>query len=119
VKSNGEREVERTKPHVNVGTIGHIDHGKTTLTAAITQTLAAEGLAKPQGYYDIDKAPEEKARGITIKHNARRIRDTEEALCAHRLSRARRLHQEHDHRGSADGRSGAGSSGYRWSNATD
>ena len=61
-----KEKFERTKPHVNVGTIGHIDHGKTTLTAAITQTLAAEGLAKPQGYFDIDKAPEEKARGITI-----------------------------------------------------
>ena len=56
----------RTKPHVNVGTIGHIDHGKTTLTAAITGTLAALGLSKFMGYYDIDKAPEEKERGITI-----------------------------------------------------
>ncbi|WP_018963249.1 elongation factor Tu [Coprothermobacter platensis] len=61
-----KEKFERTKPHVNVGTIGHIDHGKTTLTAAMTQTLAAVGYAKPMGYYDIDKAPEEKARGITI-----------------------------------------------------
>ncbi|MBD1831624.1 elongation factor Tu [Cyanobacteria bacterium FACHB-472] len=57
---------ERTKPHVNIGTIGHVDHGKTTLTAAITMTLAAMGRSKAKGYADIDAAPEEKARGITI-----------------------------------------------------
>ena len=57
---------ERTKPHVNVGTIGHIDHGKTTLTAAITMVLAKYGNAQAMKYEDIDKAPEEKARGITI-----------------------------------------------------
>jgi len=57
---------ERTKPHVNIGTIGHVDHGKTTLTAAITMTLAAAGSAKAKSYADIDSAPEEKARGITI-----------------------------------------------------
>ncbi|HEY8423793.1 MAG TPA: elongation factor Tu [Clostridia bacterium] len=56
----------RNKPHVNIGTIGHVDHGKTTLTAAITMTLAAKGLSKKLRYEDIDKAPEEKARGITI-----------------------------------------------------
>lgn len=57
---------ERTKPHVNIGTIGHVDHGKTTLTAAITMTLAAMGQATARKYADIDAAPEEKARGITI-----------------------------------------------------
>jgi len=57
---------ERNKPHVNIGTIGHVDHGKTTLTAAITLTLAALGSAKARNYEDIDAAPEEKARGITI-----------------------------------------------------
>jgi elongation factor Tu len=57
---------ERTKPHVNVGTMGHIDHGKTTLTAAITKTLAERGLADYTPFDQIDKAPEEKARGITI-----------------------------------------------------
>ncbi|KAG6483645.1 hypothetical protein ZIOFF_060297 [Zingiber officinale] len=56
----------RTKPHVNVGTIGHVDHGKTTLTAAITKVLADEGKAKAVAFDEIDKAPEEKARGITI-----------------------------------------------------
>jgi elongation factor Tu len=57
---------ERTKPHVNIGTIGHVDHGKTTLTAAITMTLAATGQALARKYDEIDAAPEEKARGITI-----------------------------------------------------
>src|SRR5437667_1407629 len=57
---------ERTKPHCNVGTIGHVDHGKTTLTAAITHTLAGIGVTKPYGFWEIDDAPEEKARGITI-----------------------------------------------------
>nr|YP_009106206.1 translational elongation factor Tu [Binuclearia lauterbornii]AIT95057.1 translational elongation factor Tu [Binuclearia lauterbornii] len=56
----------RTKPHVNIGTIGHVDHGKTTLTAAITMALAAKGGGKGRKYDDIDSAPEEKARGITI-----------------------------------------------------
>ncbi len=57
---------ERNKPHVNIGTVGHVDHGKTTLTAAITMTLAANGQATAKGYDQIDNAPEEKARGITI-----------------------------------------------------
>ena len=57
---------ERNKPHVNIGTIGHVDHGKTTLTAAITKTLAMKGQAKFEDYSMIDKAPEERARGITI-----------------------------------------------------
>lgn len=56
----------RTKPHVNVGTIGHVDHGKTTLTAAITKVLAEHGKTKVMNYEDIDKSPEERARGITI-----------------------------------------------------
>ena len=61
-----KEKFERTKPHVNIGTIGHVDHGKTTLTAAITKTLAAKGLAEFTPFDAIDKAPEEKARGITI-----------------------------------------------------
>ena len=61
-----KQKFERTKPHVNVGTIGHIDHGKTTLTAAITKQLQAKGLAQYVPFDQIDKAPEEKARGITI-----------------------------------------------------
>ena len=57
---------QRTKPHVNIGTIGHVDHGKTTLTAAITTVLAKKGMAEAKKYEDIDNAPEEKARGVTI-----------------------------------------------------
>src|SRR5574344_1169757 len=57
---------ERTKPHVNVGTIGHVDHGKTTLTAAITTVLATKGMAEKRDYNQIDATPEEKERGITI-----------------------------------------------------
>ena len=55
-----------TKVHVNVGTIGHVDHGKTTTTTAMVQVLATAGLAKPLNFSDIDKAPEERERGITI-----------------------------------------------------
>ena len=57
---------QRTKPHVNIGTIGHVDHGKTTLTAAITKVLAAKGLSEIKSFDQIDNAPEEKERGITI-----------------------------------------------------
>ncbi len=61
-----KQKFERNKPHVNIGTIGHVDHGKTTLTAAITKYLALKGFADFEDYASIDKAPEEKARGITI-----------------------------------------------------
>jgi len=62
---------ERTKPHVNIGTIGHVDHGKTTLTSAITKVLAAKGLAQAKSYEEIDNAPEERERGVTINvHHA-------------------------------------------------
>ena len=57
---------ERNKPHANIGTIGHVDHGKTTLTAAITKTLSLQGGADFKAFDQIDNAPEEKARGITI-----------------------------------------------------
>jgi len=61
-----KQHFERNKPHINIGTIGHVDHGKTTLTAAITKTLAMKGQAKYEAYDMIDKAPEERERGITI-----------------------------------------------------
>jgi len=60
------KKFERTKPHVNIGTIGHVDHGKTTTTAAITHVLAKKGMAKARSYADIDNAPEERERGVTI-----------------------------------------------------
>ena len=62
----GKEKFTRTKPHVNVGTIGHVDHGKTTLTAAITSVMAAKFGGTAKAYDQIDAAPEEKARGITI-----------------------------------------------------
>src|ERR1035437_4365610 len=62
----GKKKYDSTKPHINVGTIGHIDHGKTTLTAAITKVLAGDGLAEFRKFERIDNAPEEKARGLTI-----------------------------------------------------
>lgn len=61
-----DNKFQRTKPHVNIGTIGHVDHGKTTTTAAITTVLAKKGMAKARSYADIDNAPEERARGVTI-----------------------------------------------------
>ena len=70
---------ERTKPHVNIGTIGHVDHGKTTLTAAITKVLAERGGAQFMDYSMIDKAPEERERGH--QHGSRRIRDGQPSLC--------------------------------------
>ena len=73
---------ERTKPHMNVGTIGHIDHGKTTLTAAITKVLAARAMAEAVGFDEIDKAPEEKERGITI-NTAHVEYETEQRHYAH------------------------------------
>ena len=68
-----KQKFERTKPHVNIGTIGHVDHGKTTLTAAITKVLSLKGYAQFEAYDMIDKAPEERERGITIKSNAVRV----------------------------------------------
>lgn len=65
-RTYADNKFSRAKPHVNIGTIGHVDHGKTTLTAAITKTLAGRGQAEFKDYSQIDKAPEEKARGITI-----------------------------------------------------
>src|SRR3981189_2729123 len=119
---------ERTKPHVNVGTIGHVDHGKTTLTAALTSVLSAKFGGEAKAYDQIDAAPEEKARGITIytahveyetknRHYAhvdcpghadlrgpRRVQAKDPPLRARGLPRPRRLRQEHDHRRRPDGR---------------
>ena len=110
----------RNKPHCNIGTIGHIDHGKTTLTAAITKYLAMLGGAEYTDYSSIDKAPEERERGITINtahveyetydrqgHNYKTGEDGEikgPSLRPCRLPGPRRLYQEHDHRCCSDGR---------------
>ena len=84
-----KEKFERNKPHCNIGTIGHVDHGKTSLTAAITKVLAEDGRGDGYTAYDqIDKAPEEKARGITINDRARRVRDEEPPLRPRRLPRA-------------------------------
>ena len=77
-----KQKFERTKPHVNIGTIGHVDHGKTTLTAAITKWLSLQGKAQFEAYDSIDKAPEEKARGITI-NTAHGEYETEKRHYAH------------------------------------
>lgn len=94
---------ERTKPHVNVGTIGHVDHGKTTLTAAITTVLSTKFGGEAKGYDQIDAAPEEKARGITI-NTAHVEYETESRHYAHVDCPPRRLRQEHDHGRRPDGR---------------
>ncbi len=77
-----KEKFNRTKPHVNIGTIGHVDHGKTTLTAAITSAMAKKGLAKAVRYDEIDNAPEEKARGVTINTSHQEY-ETEKRHYAH------------------------------------
>ena len=79
----------RDKPNVNIGTIGHFDHGKTTLTAAIVMVLAEMGNTQYRSYEDIDSAPEERARGITINTSHVGIRNRKSALHPYRLSGAR------------------------------
>ena len=114
-----KEKFSRTKPHCNIGTIGHVDHGKTTLTAAITKVLAETGVATFKDYASIDAAPEEKARGITI-NTAHVEYETDEApLRARRLPRPRRLREEHDHRRGADGRRDPGGVGGRRPDAAD
>jgi elongation factor Tu len=68
-----KEKFDRSKPHINVGTIGHVDHGKTTLTAAMTKCMAEKHGGEFKAYDQIDNAPEERERGITIAHRSRRI----------------------------------------------
>ena len=90
-----KEKFERTKPHVNIGTIGHVDHGKTTLTAAITKVLAMKGDAQFMDYANIDKAPEERERGITINT----------AHVEYQTDKRHYAHVDcHDHRCCSDGR---------------
>ena len=115
-----KEKFERNKPHLNIGTIGHIDHGKTTLTAAITKVLADQDPTTHFTAFDqIDKAPEEKERGITISIAHVEYETREPSLRACRLPGSRRLHQEHDHGCRADGRRDPGGGGDRWSDAAD
>ena len=94
-----KKKFERTKPHINIGTMGHIDHGKTTLTAAITKVLSESNPDVAFVAFDqIDKAPEEKARGITIQIAHVEYETRQPSLRARRHAGSRRLHQEHDHR---------------------
>ena len=103
-----KRNFERTKPHVNVGTIGHVDHGKTTLTAALTKVMAEKHGGEFKAYDQIDKAPEERARGITIATAHVEYQSTAASLRARRLPGPRRLREEHDHGRGADGRCDSG-----------
>ena len=114
-----KEKFNRNKPHCNVGTIGHVDHGKTSLTAAITKVLAETGGATYTAYDQIDKAPEEKARGITISTAHVEYETDEAPLRACRLPGPRRLRQEHDHRRGADGRRDPGGVGRRRPDAAD
>ena len=116
----GKEKFDRSKPHVNVGTIGHIDHGKTTLTAAITKVLSKHNPKNSFRSFDsIDNAPEERERGITIATAHVEYETAEPSLRARRLSWSRRLHQEHDHRRSTDGRCDSGRCGHRRTDAAD
>ena len=110
---------ERTKPHCNIGTIGHVDHGKTSLTAAITKVLAETGGATYTSYANIDKAPEERERGITISTAHVEYETAGAPLCARRLPGPRRLCEEHDHRRRPDGRRDPGRVGRRRPDAAD
>ena len=110
---------ERKKPHVNVGTIGHVDHGKTTLTAAITKVAGREEAGAVRGV----RPDRQGAGGARARHHdrdgARRVRDRQAPLRARRLPGPRRLHQEHDHRRGADGRRDPGGGGDRRPDAAD
>ena len=114
-----KEKFERNKPHVNVGTIGHVDHGKTTLTAALTKVMAETYGGAFKAYDQIDKAPEEKARGITISTAHVEYQSQNAPLRARGLPGPRRLREEHDHGCGADGRRDPGGVGGRRPDAAD
>ena len=99
-----KEKFERTKPHINIGTIGHVDHGKTTLTAALTKVMAQLHGGKSLSLDEIDRTPEERDRGITIVTAHVEYESATAPLRARRLPGSRRLREEHDHRRRADGR---------------
>ena len=98
-----KEKFNRSKPHCNIGTIGHVDHGKTTLTAAITKVMSDKGGANFVAYDQIDKAPEEKERGITISTAHVEYETDKTTLRTCRLSWSRRLRKKYDYRCSSDG----------------
>ena len=98
-----KEKFDRSLPHVNVGTIGHVDHGKTTLTAALTRVCSEVFGSARVDFDKIDSAPEEKARGITI-NTAHVEYNSAVRHCAHVDCRSRRLREEHDHWCCPDGR---------------
>ena len=116
-----KEKFNRNKPHVNVGTIGHIDHGKTTLTAALVKVQSKKGLAKAISYADIAKGGtvRDATKTVTIAVVARGVRVDEAPLRARRLPGPRRLHQEHDHGRGADGRRDPRRVGARLGHAAD
>jgi hypothetical protein len=99
-----KEKFERKKPHVNVGTIGHVDHGKTTLTAALTRVCAETWGGEMRAFDQIDNAPEERERGITIATSHVEYESPNAPLRARGLPRPRGLREEHDHGRGADGR---------------
>ena len=112
-----KEKFDRSKAHVNIGTIGHVDHGKTTLTAAITTVLSKDGQAQAMDYAAIDAAPEEKERGITI-NTAHVEYQTETRHYAH-VDCPGRLHQKHDYWCCTNGWCYLSSCCYRWSYASN
>ena len=114
-----KEKFERNKPHCNIGTIGHVDHGKTTLTAAITMMLAKTRLARGEALRRDRRRAGRKGARHHDQHRSRRIPDGQASLRPRRLPRPRRLHQEHDHRRGADGRRDSGRVGRRRPDAPD
>ena len=110
---------ERKKPHVNIGTIGHVDHGKTTLTAAISATLSTLGSTAAKKFDEIDAAPEEKARGITINTAHVEYETDNRHYASRRLSRPCRLRKKYDYRCCSDGWSYFSCICSRWPHATN
>ena len=114
-----KEKFDRSKPHCNIGTIGHVDHGKTTLTAAITKVLAETGGATAMDYAQIDKAPEEKERGITIS-TAHVEYQTEKRHYAHVDCPGHADYvKKYDYRRCANGRGNSCCFSGRWSNASN
>ena len=110
---------DRSKPHLNIGTIGHVDHGKTTLTAAITKVLADAGFSEARSFDQIDNAPEEKERGITINTSHVEYQTANRHYAHVDCPGHADYVKEHGYRCCSNGRSNTCSSCNRWTNATN